>query len=493
MGCRKGIPRPGRAASGALPPGRPSHIGAALFVYSLSIMPPLHCDLRHRRRALLASLLALVGCGTWQRVGSNPTPTPEDQLVQLLDANTSYGKLGHLISSDRVHYVGSVGFVPGAGDSAKALIGLSLANREFAFQRDGQGFGARYRVDYQFDRPGTPPRAIGHDAAIRVATFQETVRSDESILLQEQVNLAPGDYTLTVRVRDLTNAQIGTATMKVTAPDFHPGSFTAPILAYEVRARGSRNDSLAVVMNPRGTVAYGGDTLLVYFEGVGYKSPTTVPLQVRDDRDSLVLKTEVHFSGTRDVESQYIRLAPDSVPLGQLEIILGDTTTSTRRTSALVSFSAAWVVTNFDDLISLLRYFGADNKLAKIQRAKSTDRAELWREFYHDTDPVPGTPNNEALDLYFARVAIANQRFRNEGGAGWRTDRGEVYIVLGDPDEILDASPTLQFNGRYFQWNYVDYRVTLFFQDQSGFGRFRLTTASRSDFERVKARVQTQR
>jgi uncharacterized protein (TIGR03437 family) len=456
-------------------------------------MHPLLPDLRRAQLALLVCLPLLAGCGTWQRVGSSTAATPEDQLVQLLNVNTSYGRLGHLISSDQVHYVGSVGFVPGSGDSTKALIGLSLANREFAFQRDGQGFGARYRVDYQFDRAGAPPRAVGHDQTIRVATFQETVRNDESILLQEQITLLPGDYTLTVRVRDLTNTQVGTATQKVTVPAFRPGSFTAPILAYEVRARGKRGDSLSMVMNPRGTVAYGGDTLLVYFEGVGYKTPTTVPLQVRDDRDSVVLRTDVHFTGTKEVESQYIRLAPDSVPLGQLEIILGDTTTGTRRTSALVSFSAAWVVTNFDDLISLLRFFGADNKLARIQKAKATDRVELWKQFYHDTDPVPGTPNNEALDLYFARVAVANERYRSEGGAGWRTDRGEVFIVLGDPDEILDASATLQYNGRYWQWNYTEYRISLYFQDQSGFGRFRLTPASRSDFERVKARIQPAR
>ena len=450
-------------------------------------LPPASC------RTLLvpsALLLVLAGCGSWQRVGTTTTVTPEVQLVGLLDVNATYERLGHLVSSGPLNYVGSVVFVPGAGDSTRALVGLSLANREFAFQRDGQGFGARYRVDYQFDRPGSPPKVVGREYPIRVATFQETLRSDESILLQEQVTLAAGDYTVTVKVRDLSNGQIGTAVRKFTVPAFAAGSFTAPVLAYQVRARGARTDSLSIVMNPRGTVAYGGDTLLVYFEGVGYRTPTTVPLQVRDDRDSVVFSTQVRFSGTREVESQYIRLAPDSVPLGQLEIILGDTTTGIQRASALVSFSAAWVVTNFDDLISLLRYFGADNKLSRIQKAIATDRAQLWKEFYHDTDPVPGTPNNEALELYFARVAIANQRYRTEGGPGWRTDRGEVYIVLGDPDEIYDASPTLQYAGRYYQWNYTEYRVTLFFQDQTGFGRFRLTTASRSDFERVKARVQ---
>jgi len=456
-------------------------------------MSPYRPVFRRACWALLVCLPLMSSCGTWQRVGTSTEVTPETQLLQLLDANAIYRRLGHLISAGDLNFVGSVGFVPGAGDSTRALVGLSLANREFAFQREGQGFGARYRVDYQFERPGTPPRAAGHDQSIRVATFQETVRSDESILLQEQLTLTPGDYTLTVRVRDLGSSRTGTATMKVAVPSFGAGSFTAPILAYEVRARGTRADSLSVVMNPRGTVAYGGDTLLVYFEGVGYKTPVTVPLEVRDDRDSVVFTTKVHFSGTREVESEYIRLAPDSVPLGQLEIVLGDNATGIRRTSALVSFSSAWVVTNFEDLISLLRYFGAGTKLARIQKAKMTDRAQLWQDFYRETDPVPGTPNNEALEAYFSRVAIANQRYRDEGGPGWRTDRGEVYIVLGDPDEIYDASPTLQYSGRYYQWNYTEYRTALFFQDLSGFGRFRLTTASRSDFERLKARVQTQR
>ena len=49
------------------------------------------------------------------------------------------------------------------------------------------------------------------------------------------------------------------------------------------------------------------------------------------------------------------------------------------------------------------------------------------------TDPIPQTPENEALDQYFTRVAIANERFKDEGGAGWRTDRGEVYTRWASP------------------------------------------------------------
>src|SRR2546422_1605729 len=45
---------------------------------------------------------------------------------------------------------------------------------------------------------------------------------------------------------------------------------------------------------------------------------------------------------------------------------------------------------------------------------------------------------NEALEAYFRRIQIANQRFRESGDPGWLTDRGEVFITLGDPDDVFD-------------------------------------------------------
>ncbi|MEP6591094.1 MAG: GWxTD domain-containing protein, partial [Gemmatimonadota bacterium] len=301
--------------------------------------------------------------------------------------------------------------------------------------------------------------------------------------------LAPGDYTLTVRVRDAGNAQVGTATQKLQVPHFEPGTVTAPILAYQVSGRGSRNDSLPIVLNSRGSLAYGGDTLLVYLEGVGFRSPTSVPLEVRDERDSVIFRSILAFTGQREIESQAVRIVPDSAPLGQLEIRVGSGATA-KRNAALVSFSQNWVVTNFDDLLSLLRYFGQDNRLSAMRKAKAGDRAELWREFYHATDPNTQTPENEALDRYFALLALANQRFVSEGVAGWRTDRGEVFIALGEPDEVLDQGTAQQ--GRYVRWTYNEYRLVVVFQDVTGFGRFRLTPQSRSDFERVRIRIQAQ-
>jgi GWxTD domain-containing protein len=138
-------------------------------------------------------------------------------------------------------------------------------------------------------------------------------------------------------------------------------------------------------------------------------------------------------------------------------------------------------------MVSLLRFFPQNERLEALKKAAPSERARLWREFWLETDPNKLTPENEALNAYFARLAIANTRFREEGIEGWRTDRGEVFIGLGEPDEVFDASPTSQ--GRIVRWTYDEYRLTVFFRDESGFGRYRLTPSSRAEFERVLGRV----
>jgi GWxTD domain-containing protein len=156
----------------------------------------------------------------------------------------------------------------------------------------------------------------------------------------------------------------------------------------------------------------------------------------------------------------------------------------------LVSFSDQWAITNYDQMISLLRYFDRQDWVDKLRQAPPDQRPAVWREFYKATDPSPTTPENEALEAYFRRVQLANQRFRESGEPGWLTDRGEVFISLGEPDDVFDFSSDMSRSGvRGIRWTYHAFRLTLFFQDQTGFGRFRLTPLSRAEFQRVLAQV----
>ena len=443
------------------------------------------------RRLLLSSALlgSMFGCGNWKRVGSQTQPAPSETLTRIFNSTQFYQKLGRLAAGDPLPFVGTVAFAAGPADSVIAVVGLSLENRALAFQRDGNVFVARYRVTLALQRQGAPSVDLSREEIVRVPTFQETLRSDESILFQQVLRILPGDYKVNVAVRDVGSTSESHATADYTAPTFGKASHSAPILAYQATGRGSLTDPLSIVLNPRGAVGYGSDTLLAYIEGYDFSGPTTVPFQVFDEQEHSIYSDSLRFRGGRPVESQVVRLSPDSVSLGELKLVVGSGSEQ-KTMSALVSFTQAWVVTNFDEMLDLLRYFGHDQKISAMKKAPESERARLWREFYAETDPNPVTPENEALNQYFSRVNAANQRFTDEGIPGWRTDRGEVYINLGSPDESVESTPGT--GNRIIRWTYVDLRLTLFFQDETGFGRLRLTPSSRSEYERTLVRLKRQ-
>ena len=302
---------------------------------------------------------SVIGCGSWKRVGSEEQPRPTETLTRLLNTTQFYERLGRLAAGDPMPFVGTVAFAAGPGDSVFAVLGLSLENRAFAFQREGNSFVARYRVGVSFKRDGAPPVDLAREELVRVATFQETQRADESVLFQQVLRLVPGTYKVTISVRDASSTAESSATGEYTAPKYGTATYSAPVLTYQATGRGSRADPLGLVLNPRGAVGYGSDTLLAYVEGYGFRGPTTVPFKVLDEQNNTIYDDSLRFRGGREVESQVVRLAPDSVSLGELEIVVGSD--PERSTSALVSFTQAWVVTNFDEMLDLLRYFGQDD------------------------------------------------------------------------------------------------------------------------------------
>ena len=449
-----------------------------------------------RSAAWAAAVFLTAACGSWQRVGTgdNP-PRPGTTVPRLFDATAVYRSMGALVGGGALPFVASVRYLAGpTPDSTLALFSVSLTNQTLSFQRRGAEFVAEYRVEATFRTDSTsvtPVRQIGSDEQVRVRNFQETLRTDESIIFQQFVTLPPGIYSVMVMVRDRNSPAFARAERVDTARRFAGGPIlTRPLPVYTAEGRTTRSDRPNLVANPRATLPYGSDSMRFYIERYG-APPATILARVVDGADRELWRDSVRLTGTPDLSSATVIVTPGSMPVGQAELQAvardgGDTTHS----RFLVSFSNQWVITNFDEMLSLLRYFDRQDWVDSLRRSTTERRADLWREFWKATDPVPITPENEALDDYFRRVQQANLRFQDEGQPGWLTERGEVFISLGEPDEMLDLSSGLDRGGqRVVRWSYTSQRLVLYFQDQSGFSRFRLTPASRAEFQRVLARV----
>ena len=445
------------------------------------------------RRALTCSVAFAAACGPWQRVGTaDRAPSPSATVQRLFDATQVYQAMGFFATNAPLPMVASVRHLAGpTPDSTLIVFGMSFANHALSFHRDGNEFVGEYHVDVSFQPDSGATRQFGRDETVRVHSFQETLRADESVIFQQFALVRPGVYAVTVVVRDRNSAALARQQRIDTVPAFGGAAVGSPVAYYD----GAGRDALAalpkLLVSPRATLPYGLDSLRFYLEEYGAPAPARLEVRALDDAGHDVWSDTLALRGDARLASATLVLPAERLPIGQasLEVALVGTPL-TARSPFLVSFSNQWVVNNFEEMVSLLRYFEHQDWVAKLRDAPAEQRAQVWRDFWKATDPVPITPENEALNQYFERVQIATQRYREEGAPGWLTDRGEVFITLGDPDDIYDLSNEMGRGGvRIIRWTYTQLRLTLFFEDQTGFGRYRLTPTSRADYQSALSRV----
>jgi len=449
-----------------------------------------------RRAAAVAFLAAgVAACGGTRRPVSDPRPEPGAVVSTLFDAGSVYGAMGLLVAGPPLPFVATLDYVADATpDSTLAVFGLSLSNHALTFQRDGNVFTAHYHVEVTFRADAGAVRQLASDETVNVQSFQETLRGDESVIYQQFIGVPPGIYKVMVTVRDRSGPAASHQDRTDTVPRFAGQGTSAPLAVYRGTGRTRASDVPKLLVNPRATVAYGADTLRFYLEAYGERPGARWLARALDLGGHEIWHDTVALAGTQELSSGVAQLAPGVLPVGAGRFEIGRVGSAATHTAPfLVSFSDQWAITNYDQMISLLRYFERQDWVDKLRHATPDQRPAVWQQFYKATDPVELTPENEALDGYFRRVQIANQRFREEGEPGWLTDRGEVLVTLGEPDDVFDFTSDVSRSGiRGVRWTYREQRLTLFFQDNTGFGRFRLTPLSRAEFQRIVAQRRRQ-
>jgi GWxTD domain-containing protein len=159
------------------------------------------------------------------------------------------------------------------------------------------------------------------------------------------------------------------------------------------------------------------------------------------------------------------------------------------------SFGEDIPLMSFEDMLGYLRFFGTPSRLSALRAAPLERRASVWAEFLRATDPIPETPTNEELQAYFGRVREANAQFRMDRNPGWLSDRGMVFVALGEPDQVFERNVNQQFSttqmastARLQIWQYRQYNSQLIFYEDAG--GWRLTRPSQTEFLSLAARRQ---
>ena len=103
-------------------------------------------------------------------------------------------------------------------------------------------------------------------------------------------------------------------------------------------------------------------------------------------------------------------------------------------------------------------------------------RKEFIADFWAKRDPNPDNDVNEFKVEFENRVAYVTKRFKTEGGPGWNTDRGRIYIFMGPPDKFLEdfSHGDSTIRGPILRWVYYNYMLVIEFVDEKANGQYRI-------------------
>ena len=120
------------------------------------------------------------------------------------------------------------------------------------------------------------------------------------------------------------------------------------------------------------------------------------------------------------------------------------------------------------------RYLLTNNERKELKRSSKKDKERLFVNFWKSRDNTPSSEFNEVMHEFYNRIDYANEHF-DGWKSGWETDRGQIYILFGPPDNIFR---TQSFNTNAISQTWEYYRISKQFNfiDQNGFGDYRLNT-----------------
>jgi GWxTD domain-containing protein len=137
------------------------------------------------------------------------------------------------------------------------------------------------------------------------------------------------------------------------------------------------------------------------------------------------------------------------------------------RNRTLSSASNLLDVLDVDSAFTWMRYVLTKEEQKRVERLTAEGKREYLHTYWQEREQEkPG-----AADQYFARVAEANRRYSYLKRAGWRTDRGRVFILYGEPDQTYQNYGAADLpDHEVWQYDQLEGGCIFVFCDRSGFG-----------------------
>lgn len=364
-------------------------------------------------------------------------------------------------------------FRDAADGKCRLEIYYQIFNFGLQFVKDSGSYLAEYTLTATIDDDdGRRVKSLEQDKNIRAAEYAQTVSRYD--FRSSQINLVvdPGKYKVTLALADRRGSSVFRNEFKVEAklpsveiPRMSDIQFVQAANSADSTPAGVfRKVNLDIV--PSVSRSFGGTDsgrLLFYLElyqGPDSGQDVVVETIIRNVSKGMLYRDTLYVRLDSTVVRQLRNVAVGGMAPGdyELEVYLRGRRMK-RLDQRIEPFTIAWsqeglLKHDFRAAVDQLGYIASGSDVNKIKKLKTLEeRVEAFNQFWLDRDPTAGTPENEVKREFYRRVNYANRAFHHLRKDGWRTDRGRIYIVYGEPDQI-DDFPMASNLPPYQIWHY---------------------------------------
>ena len=388
-------------------------------------------------------------------------------------ADTGQASGGLLLDADYAAFRAPADTINSA-DSAKTYVEIyyTIHRSQLSYQPSDSGYVAV--IDFKLtlgDQNGKLIDSLTWRAANRINKLSE--RDDTNYLISDMVaDIIPvGKYFVNLYISNGNNG--GRASFAMDVPDFNKKNLGISTLelAYDIKPDSVGKfikEGHKVLPNPSRQFLKENTVIYLYAEGYGLDvSPQSdtayaVVLNILDSKGGVfkTIPASVHHkpgeSAVIMTGFSIVSFKPGQYTL-RVDLVDGADTVSSSRDFAVLEtpqasrqafmntvlsdFPEANHITNDKEAASFrndIIYIASSDELKLYDSLNLIGKATFQKKFWDDRNPASASPVNQYKIEHYRRLKYANSAYGQFLGehAGWKTDRGRVYVLYGEPDEI---------------------------------------------------------
>jgi len=314
----------------------------------------------------------------------------------------------------------------------------------------------------------------------RVRNYEATNSRKERLTGIFPLYADPGDYKLTVVLTDKESNRRTSLERDINFRQFDRNSLLLSDIISSSSAGVDRNTGLPELPTASGEAVDSTLPVVTVFD-LWRPDPMAVAMvrmEVRSWKGVVVRSDSLSVFGGDRLGTYWFEVDPTGLSFGKYDIVLTAQSDSMRIEKksefGLNFFGLPQSIQDVEQAIDQLAIIADKADIARLRALPQSQKEEALTEFWDRNFPSPNEETNGKMIEFYDRVNYANAEF-SDGGVGWQTDRGRVYIIYGRPSEVERQIQPEQ-DAPYEIWYYHHLGRRFVFRDEHGFGDYRLVT-----------------